>query len=290
MCLIAFAIGADPALPLRIAANRDEFFDRPTEPLHEWALPDGTAVWAGRDGRDGGTWLGVSAEGRVAMLTNVRSANPAPGRRSRGALPTRWLQAATGWSDLLADTVPGDHGGFNLVVGDLRSGFWAWVSNRDPEAPHSDSASALRSRLLPPGVYGLSNATLDTPWPKTVRLKTALEKAMTQAPDLTPGRPPPHAASMAPLIAALADRQPCSDTQLPSTGFPLDMERSLSSPFVDMAERGYGTRSSLILSATRSPDGQGTVEMSEWTHRPGASRPHSWSDATPRTARFQWAV
>ena len=84
MCLIAFAIDASPACPLLIAANRDEFLDRPTAPLHRWTLPDGTSVVAGRDLRDGGTWLGVSETGRVAMLTNVRSVQIGSGQRSRG--------------------------------------------------------------------------------------------------------------------------------------------------------------------------------------------------------------
>ena len=125
MCLIAFAIDADPACPLLIAANRDEFFDRPTEPLHRWALPDGSFVMAGRDLRDGGTWLGVGENGRVAMLTNVRSAHPGPGRRSRGELPARWLQADIDAEDLFAGIDPAQYGGFNLIVGDFQSGVWA---------------------------------------------------------------------------------------------------------------------------------------------------------------------
>ena len=89
MCLIAFAIGAKPNIPLLIASNRDEFYDRPTEPLHRWILPNGMAVTGGRDLRDGGTWLGLSDGGRVAMLTNVRSVHMAPAARSRGALANR---------------------------------------------------------------------------------------------------------------------------------------------------------------------------------------------------------
>ena len=180
MCLIAFAIGTDPAQPLLLAANRDEFFERPTEPLHRWALPDGTGVVAGRDLRDGGTWLGMSEAGRVAMLTNVRSANPGPGRRSRGELTTRWLQSGNSWDALLSGVTAADYGGFNLVVGDLASGFWAWVSNRDPAQPHEEQTDRLHHRRLAPGVYGLSNAALDTPWPKTLRLKQALDRASRQ--------------------------------------------------------------------------------------------------------------
>ena len=103
MCLIAFAIDASPACPLLIAANRDEFLDRPTAPLHRWTLPEGASVVAGRDLRDGGTWLGVSETGRVAMLTNVRSVQAGPGQRSRGELATRWLDGGLSWEALLED-------------------------------------------------------------------------------------------------------------------------------------------------------------------------------------------
>lgn len=270
MCLIAFAIGVDPGRPLLLAANRDEFFERPTEPLHRWQLPDGTGVVAGRDLRDGGTWLGVSDAGRVAMLTNVRSANPGPGRRSRGELATRWLSAGTDWSSLLAGIDPADYGGFNLVVGDLDTGFWSWISNRDPEHPHADHTATLHHQTLKPGVYGLSNAALDTPWPKTQRLKNALVAALGH-------REETHQT----LARALADDQ-TSDDDLPSTGVPPDVERALSSPFVDMADRGYGTRSSLVVDVTRSGHGWRAI-LNEWTHRPAPTGPHRWNDGRPRT-------
>lgn len=270
MCLIAFAIGVDPARPLLLAANRDEYFERPTEPLHRWTLPDGTSVVAGRDLRDGGTWLGVSESGRVAMLTNVRSANPGPGRRSRGELTTRWLSADTGWDQLLAGIDPADYGGFNLVIGDLSNGFWAWIGNRDPERPHDDHASSLHHRALPPGIYGLSNAALDTPWPKTQRLKQAMQSALADAADV-----------QGPLLAALADGATLPLEDLPGTGMPAEVERALSSPFVDMADRGYGTRSSLLMSVAKN--GQGwRAELSEWTHTPVQGGPHRWNNTAPR--------
>jgi uncharacterized protein with NRDE domain len=271
MCLIAFAIGVDPARPLLLAANRDEFFERPTEPLHRWTLPDGTGVVAGRDLRDGGTRLGVSEAGRVAMLTNVRSANPGPGRRSRGELTTRWLSESTNWDQLLAGIDPADYGGFNLVVGDLNNGFWAWIGNRHPEQPHLDQSSSLHHRRLSPGVYGLSNAVLDTPWPKTLRLKQALNTALACGVN-----------AQAPLVAALADGDTRPSADLPGTGVPAEIERALSSPFVDMAERGYGTRSSLVVSVTRQGP-EWRADLSEWTHTPAAQGPHRWNPAAPRT-------
>ena len=274
MCLIAFAIGTDPARPLLLAANRDEFFERPTEPLHRWALPDGTGVIAGRDLRDGGTWLGMSEAGRVAMLTNVRSANPGPGRRSRGELTTRWLQSGSTWDALLSGMAAADYGGFNLVVGDLTTSFWAWVSNCDPAQPHAEQTGSLHHRRLAPGVYGLSNAALDTPWPKTLRLKQALDKALAAGPD-TPS----------PLVAALADRDFRPTSELPATGVPAELERALSSPFVDMADRGYGTRSSLLLNVARQGRGF-SADFTEWTHTPPPAGPHRWTDTQPRRLRL----
>lgn len=274
MCLIAFAVDTDPACPLLLAANRDEFFDRPTEALHRWTLPDGTGVVAGRDLRDGGTWLGMSETGRVAMLTNVRSANPGPGRRSRGELTTRWLQAGHSWEALLSGLDAADYGGFNLVVGDLATGFWAWVSNRDPALPHTEQPHRLHHRRLEPGVYGLSNAALDTPWPKTQRLKRALGDALAAGPG-----------AETPLAAALADRDTRPLSELPATGVPAEMERALSSPFVDMADRGYGTRSSLVLSVARR--GQGfSADFTEWTHTPPPTGSHRWTGADPRRLRL----
>ena len=270
MCLIAFAIGVDPERPLLLAANRDEYFERPTDPLHRWTLPDGTGVIAGRDLRDGGTWLGVSEAGRVAMLTNVRSAHPGPGRRSRGELTTRWLSAGSDWHSLLAGMDPADYGGFNLVVGDIGTGFWAWITNRNPAQPHTESAVPLYSQRLLPGVYGLSNAALDTPWPKTQRLKAALTSAL----QVTDG-------VHAPLGQALADHRTSSDG-LPSTGVPREIEQALSSPFVDMADRGYGTRSSLVMDVTVSGGGW-RAALCEWTHRPAPTGPHRWTDQAPRS-------
>lgn len=274
MCLIAFAVDTDPARPLLLAANRDEFFERPTEPLHRWALSDGTGVVAGRDLRDGGTWLGVSEDGRVAMLTNVRSPNPGPGRRSRGELTTRWLQASGHFEGLLDSIDPDDYGGFNLVVGDLNGGFWAWVSNRHPDQPHAEQADGLHHQRLSPGVYGLSNAALDTPWPKTLRLKLALDQALATG-----------AGAQEPLVAALADRHTRPPAELPATGVPADLERALSSPFVDMAERGYGTRSSLVLSVVRHGGGW-SADFTEWTHTPPVHGPHRWTDTAPRRLRL----
>ena len=215
MCLIAFAIGTHPDLPLLLAGNRDEFFDRPTDALHRW--PDRPGVWAGRDRRDGGTWLGLAENGRVAMLTNVRSPHPGPGARSRGELATRWLHGETAPDRFAADLNPEAYGGFNLVVGDLRTQTWTWLCNRDPAAPHHDTAAQLHRQDLAPGVYGLSNAVLDTPWPKAKRLTAALRSALPAATRSVDWSQP--------LQAALADDQPALLDELPVTGVDVEAEQ-----------------------------------------------------------------
>lgn len=262
MCLIAFAVNAAPGCPLLIAANRDEFLDRPTAALHRWRLDDGTDIVAGRDLRDGGTWLGLSPRGRVAMLTNVRQSMAGPGSRSRGELVTRWLQGDAD-ADCFADAIdPHAYGGFNLVVGDFHRQRWTWMSNRHPDAPHEPAACGWHSKPLPAGVYGLSNASLDTPWPKTQRLKQAVAHAlagMSAAEDWVLA-----------LARSLSDATPADIRELPRTGVPHDMERALSSAFVRMPGRAYGTRSSLVVSARPAVQGW-DVRMDEWTHSPTAA-------------------
>ena len=256
MCLIAFALHADPVCPLLIAANRDEFLDRPTAPLHRWQLDDGTEVVGGRDLRDGGTWLGLNRHGRLAMLTNVRQPLTLAARRSRGELVTRWLQSDGDVKRFAAGIASADYGGFNLVVGDFHARAWHWLGNRDPDAPHASEAKVLHKRALDAGIYGLSNASLDTPWPKTQRLKAAIGESLTTASDW-----------LSPLSAALTHDQPVLDAELPHTGVPDDLERALSSPFVRMADRAYGTRTSQVVSVRAQAQGF-AVTVHEWTHDP----------------------
>lgn len=254
MCLIAFALNANPALPLLIASNRDEFFDRPTAPLHRWQLPDGTEVVGGRDLREGGTWLGLSPQGRVAMLTNVRQPSAAVARRSRGELVTRWLQSDGDIERFAGGVEPEAFGAFNLVVGDFHTRAWHWLSNRDPQAPHREADSVLHRRALGAGVYGLSNASLDTPWPKTRLLKEAVSESLMSPSDW-----------LSPLSRALTDHQQVQCAELPRTGVPDNWERALSSPFVRMADRAYGTRASQVVSVQAQAQGF-AVTVREWTH------------------------
>jgi uncharacterized protein with NRDE domain len=271
MCLIAFAWGASERFPFVIAANRDEFFERPTAPLSEWKSPSGTTVIGGRDLRDGGTWMGFSPSGRFAMLTNVRQPlAQAPGQPiSRGSLAPAWLEsdlAAPKWAEQLQ---PQRYQGFNLIVGDWPSKQCFYLSNSlfhkpfDPLAGIESTSSAMHliAHELPWGaVYGLSNAALDTPWPKTQYLKTALASALDCEDELQLKRL---------CIQALHTRTKPADQALPQTGVSIELERALSSPFVCYPEKlpTYGTRTSLL--AIYQP-GLG-LRITETTHALGAN-------------------
>jgi uncharacterized protein with NRDE domain len=276
MCLIAFAIGMVPGHPLLIAANRDEHLDRPTLPLHAWQLDNGTSVVAGRDQHAGGTWLGVTPQGRVAMLTNVREASVPNAPQSRGELVTRWLQGDTDWQAFAHGVQAHLFSGFNLVLGDLARGEWAWISNRRPGADETITLGSVVGRPLAAGVYGLSNAALDTPWPKTVRLKQAMLSVVDQSTSALAGE------WRKPLLSTLLDRRQADAESLPTTGAPRVWEQALSSPFVDFAERRYGTRSSLLVCASADE-----VQMEEWTHQRAAPAEHT--EAASEASRWPLA-
>lgn len=271
MCLIVWAVGMSSRWPLVIAANRDEYWARPTLPLAQWQTVAGQPITSGRDVRAGGTWMGMSPAGRVAFLTNVREPGVADASWcSRGALVTRWLEGVDASAGDLVKALQaearlnprcGEFGGFNLVLGDVATGVWLWVSNR------LDSARVppeqWPSRRLAPGVYGVSNAALNTPWPKTVQLTAALTAALAQSDT----QPQLEVA----LLSALASRVRCSAQQLPATGVPQAAELALSSVCVDFPEMAYGTRSSTVVVAT-APEGlasastRWTVSVQEHTH------------------------
>jgi uncharacterized protein with NRDE domain len=265
VCLIAFAIGTSPEWPLVIASNRDEFLARPTAPLSRWAAPGGTEIYSGRDLLDGGTWLGLTPQGRVGMLTNVRRGQPGRGRRSRGELVLKWLTSGVNSTAFMEDIRGEDYGGFNLVVGQVGTAEWHWLSNRSVDGT---TDGAISAQQLPPGLYGLSNGLLDAPWPKTVKLKQALQGAMAahrQAPLGTDTRHDLRAR----LMTALGDRERAPEESLPRTGVPPEWEQALSSPFVDDPDKGYGTLCSTIV-LVRS----GLASMTELSHRevPGRLR------------------
>ncbi|RSE94353.1 NRDE family protein [Achromobacter aegrifaciens] len=232
MCLAVLALHALPGIPVLIAANRDEFHQRPTLPAAQW--PDAPEVYAGRDGLAGGSWMGATTGGRHALVTNFRE----PGRMienapSRGALVEDYLRGTVSPADYLAQVHAAGqaYNGFNLIVGDAREAWY--LSNRDGGP-----------RRLAPGVYALSNHLLDPPWPKLARTKAAFEAVLRSGPQ--PDLPA--------LMAALAARQPADDADLPATGRPLDRERLLSSPFI--VSPNYGTRSSSVLALRDDGAGQ----------------------------------
>ena len=227
MCLAVIALRAHPGCELVIAANRDEFHARASAPAHWW--DDG---WlAGRDLAAGGTWLGVTRTGRWALLTNVRDpASHDPRAPSRGALVTRFLAASGNAADVLGAIVGSGarHNGFNLLAGDTDGAHWG--SNRERQA-----------LALPPGIHGLSNHRLDTPWPKVVRTKAAVAAWCAAG-----GAGAPE---IEPLFRVLGARQPAAESDLPQTGIPLAQERLLSAPFI--VSDDYGTRSSTVLTIAR---------------------------------------
>lgn len=219
MCLIVFAWRPDHQQPLLVAANRDEFYARPSLPLAEWQ--DAPGIFAGRDLQAGGTWLGIGPHGRFAALTNIRDPGQAQGLRSRGELPADFLRGELSAHDFMQQLEGqcAHYSGFNLLCGDAQQLYYF-------------SSLERRARVLGSGVYGLSNAGLDTPWPKLQRAKAALT-ACLQA---------PYADN---LLELLADPTQAADSQLPQTGIGLAGERLLSSVFI--ASPSYGTRASSAL-------------------------------------------
>lgn len=250
MCLIAFAWGASERFPFVIAANRDEYLARPTAPLSQWLSPGGATILAGRDLKDGGTWMGFSPNGRFAMLTNVRNPQATPPEQpiSRGGLALSWLESngdVNAWMQIIH---PSRYQGFNLIVGDWQTRQCFYLSHQEIFKPFEQLAGAESAQgaikkeaiSMPWGkIYGLSNAALDTPWPKTQRLKNALQHSLASE----------NAEQLiSESLAALADQSKAPATDLPATGVPQELESALSSIFVSypQTEPSYGTRSSLV--------------------------------------------
>jgi uncharacterized protein with NRDE domain len=238
MCLIAFAIERHPRFPLVIAANRDEYLQRPAAALDWWPVaPTSVPVLAGRDLHAGGTWMGLTPNGRIAMLTNVRNpSRRSPTAASRGAIVPRWLQTEADPDAFWRDVLGHGHNPFNLVAGDMATGQWWWAD---------DLASTPQA--LGPGLYGLSNASIDTPWPKVERLKAALARSLDGAVSAQ--------ALEVQLFAALADRTKVPDGALPDTGVGLERERHLASAFIRTPDHHYGTRCSTLLIVERQAAG-----------------------------------
>ncbi len=231
MCLIALAYKVHPEFPLILAANRDEFLDRPADPARFW--PAEPHVLAGRDRKAGGTWLGLTTSGHLAALTNYRDLRTPPVQGpSRGILVRQALEPG------FRPTATHNYDGFNLIYGPL-------------QALRYHSNIRLADMELPPGVHGLSNHLLDTPWPKVQRAKAAMANmALSTAP------------SSGSLFELLADDSVADDASLPDTGLDRDRERALSAICIRMEE--YGTRCSTVILVHRS----GRITFEERTVEP----------------------
>jgi uncharacterized protein with NRDE domain len=235
MCLIVLAWRASAAFPLVVAANRDEWRERPAEPARWWS--DHPGLLAGRDLQAGGTWMGVTRGGRFAAVTNFR--DPSDKRstaRSRGGLVTEFLLGSDSSRQFLAGLSQRAHeyNGFNLILGDGESLFY--YGSREGDA-----------RPIEPGVHGLSNHLLDEPWPKVERGKERMAAALAS-------RDPAPA-----LFEMLSETAVAPDAELPRTGVGLEWERRLASALITGDD--YGTRASTVMTIASS----GEVSLEERT-------------------------
>ncbi len=237
MCLIVFAYKKHPNFPLILLANRDEFYSRPTKSADFWE--DAPQVFAGRDLVCGGTWLGITNAGKFAALTNFREPNGKTGTISRGNLVSEFLTGDRTVNQYL-ELVRSDEGkysGFNLIVGNFEGNEseFAYYSNRGSQA----------TEILKPGIYGLSNSILDTPWQKVVSAKKTLSKKIS------------NKFSEDDLFEILQNKALAADHNLPDTGIGLEHERILSSIYIETPI--YGTRCSSLVTF----DNQNGLKLTE---------------------------
>lgn len=252
MCTLLIGYRVHPRFRLVLAANRDEYYQRPTAPAHFWQ--EAPWIFAGRDLVHGGTWLGVTSTGRIAALTNYRDPSDLHrhGPHSRGRLVSGFLEEEAAAEEYLRrlreSGVP--YGGYNLLVGDSERLFC--YSNRNDELV-----------AIEPGIHGLSNHLLDTPWPKVRRGKEGLADILSR-----------ESFTREDLFALLADDTRAPDEELPETGVGLELERLLSPIFIKSAE--YGTRCSSVLIV----DHEGRAIFIERSFEGGEPK--------DRSATFQW--
>nr|CAA6799846.1 MAG: COG3332 [uncultured Thiotrichaceae bacterium] len=226
MCFALMALGQHADYPFVLVANRDEFYARPALAMHEWDDADG--VIAGRDIDSMGSWLAVNKrDRRFALVTNVRDGSPQAAERSRGLLIRDLVDSELPMNECL-NTLQAErqrYAGFNVLAGYL-DGAMYYLSNRNEG----------EITQLTTGVHGLSNAELDTPWPKVLRGKQGLAAGLESG-GITPES----------LFSIMADSEIAPDNQLPETGVGLDKERWLSPAFIDNPEFGYGTRCTTVV-------------------------------------------
>ena len=260
MCLAVFAWQSHPEYPLVVVANRDEFYARSTRAAAWWG--QNVSLLAGRDEEAGGAWFGINRRGRFSLLTNVRSpAERNPHAPSRGAVVLASLQSHEPIGEWLRELAPRSQvfNGFNLLGGDPLD-----VGARQPaELHYYSNRLTAKTTLLRPGIYGLSNGFLDSPWPKVTRTVSRFATQIAQR------------VSIDALLALMADRSIALDRELPSTGVPLEWERALSA--VQIRANGYGTRSTSVLTVRTD----GVANFVERTFDPAAPDQH-----TDRTFEF----
>jgi uncharacterized protein with NRDE domain len=238
MCLILFSYKQHPGYRLVLAANRDEFLDRPTLPLDYNFAEE--SILAGRDLRGGGTWLALGGDGRLAAITNYRDpARIRDSAPSRGQILLDYLRSKRSAFDFLSDfnTPAGEYNGFNLLLLDQH------------DMLHFSNVTGVTTRLAP-GLYGLSNHLLNSPWPKVERGRRMLADTL-----LADGQP-----NSEEIFRLLQDNQFPDDSQLPQTGVGLEWERLLSPIFIQSP--GYGTRSSALVTINDA----GTAAFHERTY------------------------
>ena len=233
MCVIYFAYETHPNRPLILLANRDEFYDRPTAAAAYWE--DHPQIYAGRDLVAGGTWLGITRGGRIAAVTNYRDQSAPKGNRSRGELVAEFLKSEESPAKYLGGVQQRalQYSGFNLIVGDL---------SESGDGLFYFSNGGNGTRRLEPGVYGLSNHLLDTPWPKVARGKDRFQELLTSPIDIET------------LLGLLRDESLADDAELPDTGIGYEKEKALSAIFIKTPI--YGTRSSSVVTFDRSLAGR----------------------------------
>lgn len=247
MCVIFFAYNSHPRYRLVVAANRDEFYERPTRQAAFW--PENPDILAGKDLQGGGTWTGVTTTRRFAALTNYRDPSSyKPQAPSRGRLVQNYLEGSTTPEAYIRKLPDGGkaYNGFNLLLGDGETLYY--YSNREG-----------RVREVRPGVHGLSNALLDVPWPKVSRGVKALTEALRDD-DIKAER----------LFSIMADRELPDDRDLPQTGVGLEKERMLAPVFV--ASPGYGTRLTTLILIDRRHN------IQFWERSFTGSSPDDWRE------------
>jgi uncharacterized protein with NRDE domain len=231
VCVLAFAWKTDPEYPLIFVSNRDEYHSRPSKSLERWP---NTSVYAPRDLKGGGTWLGFTADGRWAAITNFRDGIKQIEKPiSRGILVKDFLLSSASpkqYAEEISHKVQ-TFNGFNLLVGDIES--IEYISNR------RKSDHVFAETLTEPGIYTLSNHLLNTPWPKTVSLRETFTKTLMQG----------ETSELNDYIELLQSTETYDQERLPNTGIPSELEQKLSSIFIVGNE--YGTRSSTAMKFNR---------------------------------------